>query len=249
VQVLPAPFTITGLNRQRTVRLYLPPSYNQGEARYPVVYMHDGQNLFDAATAYAGEWGVDETLNEMAQHQRFEAIVVGIDNGREKRMNELNPYDHAKFGPGEGRAYLNFLVGTLKPWVDRHYRTLPGRGHTAVVGISMGGVISHAAILDHPQVFGMAGVLSPAYWTAPALFDEARLHPLPADARIYLSMGELEGPEAMGDVADMATLLGRQAAAVTLHKVPGAQHNEAAWRAEFQPLLSWLFQLAPGADQ
>lgn len=249
VQVLPTPFSIPGLNRQRTVRIYLPPSYSQTQARYPVVYMHDGQNLFDAATAYAGEWGVDETLNDMAQRQRFEAIVVGIDNGREKRMNELNPYDHDKFGRGEGHAYLDFLVNTLKPWVDSHYRTQLGRANTAVVGSSMGGVISHAAIVYHPKVFGLAGVLSPAYWTAPALFDEVRLRPLPADARVYLSMGELEGPEALGDVTDMAELLGRQAAAVTLHKVPGAQHNEAAWRAEFGPMLNWLFQLAPVAKR
>lgn len=249
VQVLPTPFTITSLNRQRTVRLYLPPSYGQGQMRYPVIYMHDGQNLFDAATAYAGEWGVDETLNEMAQRQRFEAIVVGIDNGREKRMNELNPYDHARFGPGEGRAYLDFLVGTLKPWVDSHYRTLPDRAHTAVMGSSMGGVISHAAIVDHPQVFGLAGVLSPAYWTAPALFDEVRGHPLPADARVYLSMGELEGDQALGDVARMQALMSRQPAAVTLHQVPGAQHNEAAWRAEFEAVLDWLFQLPPGTRQ
>ena len=243
VQVLPQRFAMPELGRDRTLRLYLPPSYGSGNARYPVVYMHDGQNLFDAATAYAGEWGVDEALNEMAQRQGFEAIVVGIDNGGARRMTELNPYDHPRFGKGEGAAYLQFLVSVVKPYIDNHYRSLPGREHTAVVGSSMGGVISHAAILRYPQVFGLAGVLSPAYWTAPGMFDEVRLQPLPGDARVYLSMGELEGQEANSDVSRMQALMAKQAAAVTLHRVPGAEHNEAAWRAEFKTVLNWLFRL------
>lgn len=243
VQVLAQRFTLPGLGRERTLRLYLPPSYGRNNTRYPVVYMHDGQNLFDAATAYAGEWGVDETLNEMAQHRGFEAIVVGIDNGGERRMTELNPYDHPRFGAGEGAAYLQFLVSVVKPYIDSHYRSLPDREHTAVMGSSMGGVISHAAILRYPQVFGLAGVLSPAYWTAPGLFDEARAQPLPADARVYLSMGELEGQQALTDVSRMQALMASQSAAVTLHRVPGAEHNEAAWRAEFKTVLKWLFKL------
>ena len=116
VAVLPTPFTIPKLERQRTVRLYLPPSYGQGDKRYPVIYMHDGQNLFDDATSYAGEWGVDETLDQMAAKQGFEAIVIGIDNGAEKRMNELNPWDHSRFGRGEARPM----------WPSSSTRSSPG---------------------------------------------------------------------------------------------------------------------------
>jgi predicted alpha/beta superfamily hydrolase len=248
VAVLPQPLAMPGLGRERTLRLYLPPSYGQGERRYPVIYMHDGQNLFDDATSYAGEWGVDETLNALARTHGFEAIVVGIDNGGDKRMNELNPWPHPRFGAGEGDAYLDFVVKVVKPMIDRHYRTLPGRDTTAVFGSSMGGLISDAAIRRHPQVFGKAGIFSPAYWTAPAVWQAAEAQPLPAGARVYLYMGGREGPEMLDDVRRMHQVLDSTLPAgafATLHVQPSAQHNEAAWRAEFGPALVWLFGLQP----
>src|SRR5206468_2794112 len=105
-----APLRMPGLERERTLRIYLPPGYEKTQRRYPVLYMHDGQNLFDAATSYAGEWGVDETLNELARSSHLELIVVGIDNGDLKRMQELNPWDNEKYGAGEGREYMRFIV-------------------------------------------------------------------------------------------------------------------------------------------
>lgn len=117
VTVLTEVFAMPGLNRHRQVRLYLPPGYSSSDKRYPVLYMHDGQNLFDEATAYAGEWGVDETLNELASAGQLELIVVAIDNGGEKRMTELNPVDHAKFGKAEGKAYVEFIATTVKPYI------------------------------------------------------------------------------------------------------------------------------------
>ncbi|HEV8692404.1 MAG TPA: alpha/beta hydrolase-fold protein [Ideonella sp.] len=248
--VLPTPFTIAALGRQRTVRLYLPPGYGQGSKRYPVIYMHDGQNLFDDATSYAGEWGVDETLDQMAAKQGFEAIVIGVDNGAEKRMNELNPWDHPRFGPGEGEAYMAFIVDTLKPWVDSHYRTLTGPENTAIIGSSMGGLISDYAIHRYPGVFGRAGVVSPAYWTAPPVYDYAQAHPLPAGARVYFSMGGREG-DAVPAVERMHTLMAAQhpeAGAVTLTIVPEDEHNEKAWRALLPQLLAFLFAPLPPAS-
>lgn len=250
VDILATPFTIPVLDRQRTVRLYLPPSYGGGTRRYPVVYMHDGQNLFDDATSYAGEWGVDETLNASAARGGLEAIVVGIDNGGALRMTELNPFDHPRFGRGEGEAYVGFIVDVLKPWIDSHYRTLAGPEHTAVIGSSMGGLISDYAIHRHSAVFGRAGVLSPAYWTAPAIYDYAQSHPLPAGSRVYFSMGEREGESAIPDVQRMHALMAAQRAepgAVTLRIVPGAEHNEAAWRAELPRVLDFLFAPSPPA--
>lgn len=250
VDVLATPFTMPVLDRQRTVRLYLPPSYGSNTKRYPVVYMHDGQNLFDDATSYAGEWGVDETLNASAARGGLEAIVVGIDNGGILRMTELNPFDHPRFGRGEGEAYVGFIVDVLKPWIDTHYRTLPGPEHTAVIGSSMGGLISDYAIHRHPGVFGRAGVLSPAYWTAPAIYEYAQSHPLPAGARVYFSMGEREGESAIPDVQRMHTLMAGQRpepGAVTLHIAPGAGHDEAAWRAELPLVLAFLFAPTPPA--
>jgi predicted alpha/beta superfamily hydrolase len=246
VYVLAKPFTITALGRQRRVRLYLPPSYAHSQRRYPVIYMHDGQNLFDDVTSYAGEWGVDEAMNDLAARTGFEAIVVGIDNGGEHRINELNPWPTQRFGAGEGDAYLAFVVDTVKPYIDAHYRTRPGRASTAVIGSSMGGLISDYAIHKYPQVFGLAGVLSPSYWIAPSIYDFDAAHPLPAGSRVYLYIGGREGDETVPDAERMRALLERtlpRGAAATLHVAPEARHNEAAWRAEFPAVVRWLFRL------
>jgi predicted alpha/beta superfamily hydrolase len=249
VYVIAKPFTLPGLGRQRLVRLYLPPSYTTApQRRYPVIYMHDGQNLFDDLTSYVGEWGVDETMNALAKQTGFEAIVVGVDHGGDKRVNELDPWPTARFGAGEGEAYLHFVVDVLKPYIDSRYRTEPQREHTAIVGSSMGGLISDYAIHRYPQVFGLAGVLSPSYWIAPRIYAYDEAHPLAPDARVYLYIGGREGDETVPDAQRMAAQLQRalpRGAAVTLHVVRGAQHNESAWRTEFPTVVRWLFQL-PG---
>jgi len=244
-----APLAMPGLARERLVRLYLPPSYATAPSRrYPVIYMHDGQNLFDAATAYAGEWGVDETLNELARSEGFEAIVVGIDNGGERRMNELSPYAHPRIGAAEGAQYLSFVVDVLKPLIDRRYRSLPGREHTAIMGSSMGGLISHYAIQRYPDVFSKAGVFSPSYWVAPALFEDVATRALAPDARLVLYVGGREG-DMVADARRMHETLLRlnPSQALTLHVAPEAEHNEAAWRAEFGRALRWLFRPAGAA--
>jgi predicted alpha/beta superfamily hydrolase len=244
VHVLPTPFEIPGLNRQRTVRVYLPPGYEGSRRRYPVLYMHDGQNLFDDATAYAGEWGVDETLNALAQSQGLRLIVVGIDNGGVERIHELNPFDNPEFGRGEGEQYLAFVVKVLKPWVDQHYRTRPDRRHTAIMGSSMGGLISSYALSHYPEVFGGAGVFSPAYWMAPQVFADTEAHPPRTSARIYFYAGGSESGTMVSDMKRMVALLERaglppRRLEVTIN--PVGQHNEAAWRAEFPRAVTWLF--------
>jgi alpha-glucosidase len=244
VHVLSTPFVIPGLNRERTVRVYLPPGYEKSTRRYPVLYMHDGQNLFDDATAYAGEWGVDETLNALAKSRGLKVIVVGIDNGGLDRMRELNPWDNPAFGKGEGEQYLAFVVNVLKPWVDQHYRTLPGRRHTAIMGSSMGALISSFGLSRYPEVFGAAGLFSPAYWVAPQVFDYTAAHPPRPDERVYLYAGGSENETMVPDSEHMAAVLRRaglppQNLAVEVN--PVGRHNEAAWRAEFPRAVAWLF--------
>lgn len=244
VAVLPQQLTIPGLNRQRTVRIYVPPGYANSTKRYPVLYMHDGQNLFDAATAYAGEWGADETLDGLAQTRGLELIVVGIDNGGDKRVTELNPWDHARFGKGEGKRYMDFIVNVVKPTVDASYRTRPEREHTGVMGSSMGGLMAHYALLQYPQVFSKAGIFSPAYWLGPEVFSLTVSHPAAPDARLALYMGGGEGQEAVTDYQRMVAQLQRQshpAANLWVKLTPGAAHNESAWRAEFAAAVTWLF--------
>jgi predicted alpha/beta superfamily hydrolase len=245
VQVLSEPLPMTGLARSRTLRLCLPASYGrEPQRRYPVIYMHDGQNLFDAATGYAGEWGVDETMDLLARETGFEALVVGIDNGGDKRNTEMAPYDHRELGKAEGRAYLDFIVGTVKPFIDAGWRTRPEREHTALIGSSLGGLISHAALLWHGGVFGRYGLFSPSYWAAPQLFDETAQATLPAGTQVHLYCGGREGGMAR-QARRMHEQLARQlpAGQLSLHIAERAEHNEAAWRAELPPALKTLFRL------
>ena len=244
VSLLPELVEIPGLQRKRQIRMYLPPGYATSGKRYPVLYMHDAQNLFDDATAFAGEWKVDETLDALSKEGKLELIVVGIDNGGDKRITELNAWDNARFGAAEGKQYTDFIVGTLKPAIDAKYRTLPDRAHTAIMGSSMGGLASHYAIAQYPQVFSKAGVFSPAYWTAAPSFDFMAQHPLPKDARVYLLMGEKEGDSMVPDVQRMAQVVeksGHPKANAVLKIVPEQKHNEAFWSGELREALLWMF--------
>lgn len=245
VTVLDKAFVMPGLNRSRQVRLYLPPLYGTSDKNYPVLYMHDGQNVFDNATAYAGEWGVDETLNELAATGQLELIVVAIDNGGEQRMTELNPVDHAEFGKAEGKAYIEFIANTVKPYIDQHYRTLADVEHTGIMGSSMGGLISHYAILQFPQVFGKAGIFSPSYWATGQQVRWFEHQSAAQDARLYFYMGAKEGDSMVSDMERVyqATLSqGHPTALTQYHLMADADHNEIAWRNEFKTAVLWLFK-------
>lgn len=244
VSLLASELDMSGLDRKRQVRLYLPPGYATSGKRYPVLYMHDGQNLFDAATSYAGEWNVDETLDALSKDGKLELIVVGIDNGQQKRMTELNAWTHPRFGTAEGQQYMDFIVKVVKPLIDRDYRTLPDRANTAIMGSSMGGLISHYAINQYPDVFSKAGVFSPAYWTAAPVYDFVTAKPVPKDARLYMLMGSEEGGEMVPDVQRMASRIaqtGHPPANLTMKIVAGAKHNEGFWSSEFRQAVLWLF--------
>ena len=244
VRVLPEQLTIPGLDRQRAIRIYLPPGYAATQQRYPVLYMHDGQNLFDDATSFIGEWGVDETLDTLARTRGLKLIVVGIDNGAENRIHELSAWDNPKHGKGEGRQYMAFIVDVVKPYIDGRFRTKPDRANTAIMGSSLGGLISHYAIYEYPEVFSKAGILSPAYWYAPAVFDFTTTHALSTDAKIYFYAGGKEDENMLPNLNRMTSLMQSQGISrknFSIRINPTAQHNEAAWRREFPQAVSWLF--------
>ncbi|WP_299085316.1 alpha/beta hydrolase-fold protein, partial [uncultured Paraglaciecola sp.] len=210
VSILPYEFVMDGLKRQRTIRLYLPLSYQASDKSYAVIYMHDGQNLFDDSTSYVGEWGVDETLNQLAKTHDFEAIVVGIDNGGEFRMNELSPWENKRFGEAQGKQYMNFIVEVVKPYIDSHYRTKAVKQHTAIVGSSMGGLISHYALHAYPEVFSKAGIFSPSYWYSQDVFSFTKQHKAQLDARMYVMYGDKEGDGIIADTDKMQRQLKQQ---------------------------------------
>ena len=254
VSILDDAFEIPQLGRTRRIWLYLPPDYaTSGDKRYPVLYMHDGQNVFDDATSFVGEWGVDETLDSLHAAGTLSLIVVAVDHGGEHRFTEYNPWTHPEYGGGQGDEYAAFLVETLKPYVDARYRTLPGRLNTGIAGSSMGGLISFYAMMRYPEVFGRAGVFSPAFWTAkPAVFEWAEVQAAPQfDARMFMVSGALEDntPEIGRYEEDQMAM---RDTLVASGWVDGTQlvaeiradgrHSEWFWRREFPQVVQWLFR-------
>ncbi len=180
------------LGNRRDLLVYLPPSYAESDRRYPVLYMHDGQNLFDAATSYAGEWHVDETMETLAR-QGIEAIIVGIPNIGERRFHEYIPFPSPELAEVQGAEYVAFIADTVKPIIDRDFRTRPEREATGIAGSSLGGLISLYAYFRRPEVFGLAGVFSPAFrWGKRDIFPfvkQAEFSP----GKIYMDVGTAEG--------------------------------------------------------
>jgi predicted alpha/beta superfamily hydrolase len=183
------------LGNRRDILVYLPPSYARGHDSYPVLYMQDGQNLFDQHTSYVGEWRVDEILEELAT-EGTEAIVVGVPNMTVARLYEYTPFREPRFGGGGAPAYLRFLVNTVKPLVDAEFRTARDRLHTGILGSSLGGLLSLYGLFEHPRTFGLVGAMSPSVMFADGALTTYLLGQPFVPARIALDVGTLEGPPA-----------------------------------------------------
>ncbi|RYE01681.1 MAG: hypothetical protein EOP50_01595 [Sphingobacteriales bacterium] len=245
VRVLTDSFAMQQLGRQRRIWVYLPKDYTQGNRHYPVLYMHDGQNLFDEASAGFGEWGVDEALDSL-ERTYGGIIVVGIDHGGDKRLNEYCPYDMERFGKGEGKAYTDFLVHTLKPYIDASFRTRRDRANTWVAGSSMGGLISLYAHLRYPGVFGASGVFSPAFWIAPGLQTDLLRHGSGLRGKVFFYAGDAESETMVPDMLKVFQLL-HQLSKAQMETVvrAGAKHSESAWRKEFPGFIKFLMKKEP----
>lgn len=243
VIILEKNFEIHGLDRLRKIRIFLPKKYKESTQKYPVLYMHDAQNLFDNSTSYAGEWGIDESLNKLSQSSNLDFIVVGIDNGQAKRMNELSPWENKKFGKAEGEKYMEFIVRQIKPFIDSRYRTFSDRENTAVMGSSMGGLISHYAIYKYPEVFGKAAIFSASYWYSDEVYDFTRNNSIPDDAKLFLMVGGKEG-SMVNDSQKMFNIIlqtGHPASNVSLNIDANGEHNEVSWKKQFIPAIKYLF--------
>lgn len=242
VQILDTAFYIPQLNRHRRVWIYLPESYATSNKKYPVLYMHDGQNLFDNATASFGEWGVDEALDTLGKHFG-ETIVVAVDHGGEKRINEYSPFDTERYGRGEGDAYVDFLAHTLMPYINKHYRTRKSAKFTAVAGSSMGGLISFYAALKYPGKFGTAGVFSPAFWIVPQLKDYTAKRAHKAKGRFYFYAGGAESDRMVPDMLGFfERLQNNPKVKLKSHIRAEGRHSEDTWRVEFPLFYQWLMK-------
>jgi predicted alpha/beta superfamily hydrolase len=240
VSILDTAFYMPQLNRHRRIAIYLPEGYFKSAKRYPVLYMHDGQNLFDDFTAGFGEWGIDESLDSLIKKGKKGCIVVGIDNGP-KRLNEYNPYAFEQFGKGEGDAYVNFIVETLKPYIDRQFRTMPNKENTIIAGSSMGGLISYYAMLKHPGVFGKAGVFSPAFWTADEIKQLTDSVGKSVKGLLFFYMGGMEGEKYLADMINISERLAKVSTTYIYTAIDAeGEHNEMAWKKWFADFYEWI---------
>jgi predicted alpha/beta superfamily hydrolase len=241
VHVMSDSFYMPQLKRKRKIWIYLPANYTTSKQKYPVLYMHDGQNLFDEFTAPYGEWGIDEALDSLQKKTGRYCIVIGIDHGGDKRLVEYNPYDTKEYGKGEGKQYVDFLVQTLKPFIDKQYRTKKDAVNTSIAGSSLGGLISSYAILKYPNVFGSAGAFSPAYWIAPAIDTLAKN--MPTDKmpkRIWFYGGGKEGYTLMPDMEKFKNIMAtKNKTDIGFMVDENGMHNEAAWRKWFPEFYRW----------
>jgi predicted alpha/beta superfamily hydrolase len=240
------------LSTPRDIAVYLPPGYDENGARLPVLYLQDGQNLFDSATAFNGqEWHADLTADELIGSGAIEPLIlVGVYNTGVRRISEYTPTrDPAHRKGGKGDRYAQMLARELKPFIDGQYRTRKSAADHGVGGSSLGGLVALEAALLYPRVFGKTAVLSPSvWWDRRSILELVRKFKAATRPRIWLDCGTREGDAPAQAIEDLRLL--RDALVekgwqegVTLHysEVEGAGHNEQAWGARFGAVLQWLF--------
>jgi predicted alpha/beta superfamily hydrolase len=268
---LDSSFDSAFIDSPRVVWAYLPAGYDENTAAtYPVVYMHDGQNLFEDALSANGEWEVDETMNAAAEAGRcsdgrwctndaecggaicdtfHEAIVIGVQNGGTERIYEYTPTPTATYGGGGADLYLRALIEELKPIVDAMLRTRSGREDTMILGSSLGGLVSAYAGVRHPEVFGRVGAMSPStWWDGRMIIDEVGTIPAPPALRalrVYVDSGDSgTSSDGVSDTADLAAayLAEGYREGVDFHYTVGEghQHNEASWAIRLPGTFAFL---------
>ena len=242
-------FASRHLEHPRTLVVYLPPGYDhEPDRRYPVLYLHDGQNVFDKATSVGEEWRVDETATAMIERGEIAPlIIVGIYNTGEHRIEEYTPSRDAKHqSGGKADAYGLMMVEEIKPHIDGQYRTLPGASTTAMAGSSLGGLLTLHVGLRHSAVFGHLACLSPSvWWDDRVIVREVRELPGKLPLRIWLDAGTNEGPEVTADARMLRDALlergWKEGEDLRYLEVEGGSHDEHSWAARVDPFLRFLF--------
>ncbi|MBK8444439.1 MAG: alpha/beta hydrolase [Sphingobacteriales bacterium] len=245
VEVISDDFDIPELRRKRSIGVLLPHGYYKSKRNYPVLYLQDGQNLIDPNAPY-GCWKVDQQLALLAEKGYGDLIVVAIDHGGKDRIREYVPFNTERWGMGEGKKYVNFLTNTLKPYIDKRYRTLPDRLNTGVGGSSLGGLISIYAGLLYPDVFSKLMIFSPSLWLASKMELEAMHYDEKLPSKIYLYGGVKESNTMVEQLKHLKVTLEKKRVDtaklnIRLEINQRGLHNEARWGKEFPKAVKWLF--------
>jgi len=241
------------LRNRRDLIVYLPPGYDQQPGRhFPVLYLHDGQNLFDGATSFIPgmDWHVGQTADQGILEGRVEPlIIVGIYNAGKQRLGEYTPTRAPRLGGGRANRYAKFLLEEVRVLVREHHRVLEDAPNTGIGGSSLGGLVSLYLGLRQPQTFGKVAALSPSvWWNERVMLRFAAAAPVDPRPRVWLDIGTREGPRIVDDVERFRDILLHKGwqAEKDLHyqRVEGAEHNEAAWARRVGPFLQFLFPAA-----
>ena len=236
------------LPKDRDIIVWLPPSYyNAVDKKYPVLYMHDGRNLFDPSTSFSGvDWGVDEAMSSGIKNgSLIEAIVVGIDNTPD-RMSEYTPFPDPKHKGGNGENYVRFLVDELKPFIDSRFRTLADVANTHIGGSSLGGLISLYAGISRPDVFGTIIAMSPSiWWSNGKIIDWVLSHDLSTrNGKIWMDMGTEELANSLAKTRELAKAISTNFPdydGFEYREFKSATHSESSWRSRIHIVLSFIF--------
>jgi enterochelin esterase-like enzyme len=241
------------LRNQRDLIVYLPPGYQQQpQRRFPVLYLHDGQNLFDGTTSFIPgmDWHIGQTADDLILRGAVRPLViVGIYNLGKVRIHEYTPTKAPRLGGGRADSYAKFLVQEAMPFIQQEYRALSDARVTGMGGSSLGGLLSLYLGLKYPQVFGRLAALSPSvWWNQRVIHRFAAAAPVEPRPRIWLDIGTNEGHRIVHDVEEFRDVLlqkGWQLGS-DLHyqRVEGAGHNEAAWAQRVGPFLQFLYPAA-----
>lgn len=244
VQLISEEFEIPQLNKTRKIWALLPHNYSESAENYPVLYLHDAQNLFNENAAY-GNWEIDKKLAVMTEYNIGNIIIIAIEHGEKERIEEYN-VGNTVLGNGQGKKYIRFITDTLKPFIDSKYRTLPEREHTGIGGSSMGGLVSIFSGIMYPEVYGKLMIFSPSLWVVPKInlsFLDLEEH---QNTRVYLYAGEDESETMVKRITKFKNRLikkgdGTNKIVLKLSINPEGKHNEVYWSSEFPKAIEWLF--------
>lgn len=244
VHLISDEFEIPQLNKTRRVWALLPHDYDQTTERYPVLYLQDAQNLFNEKAQY-GNWEIDKKLAVMSEYKIGKIIVIAIEHADQDRIKEYN-VGNTVLGAGQGKKYIRFITDTLKPFVDKAFRTKPEREHTGIGGSSMGGLVSIFSGLMYPEVYGKLMVFSPSLWVVPKMNFNQMDFSEPGETKIYLYAGGDESATMIDHVKRFKKNLLKNELATNKMKIQLSinmlgKHNETYWSDEFPKAIEWLF--------
>ncbi|UOE41940.1 alpha/beta hydrolase-fold protein [Chryseobacterium suipulveris] len=246
VEIISEKFFIPQLNKTRKIWALLPYNYNQTDKSYPVLYLHDAQNLFNEGSAY-GNWEIDKKMSILAEYGRGDVIIIAIENGSDDRIKEYVLDYNSITENAEGKKYIRFLADTLKPYVDSVYRTKPEREFTGIGGSSLGGLISIYSGFLYPEVYSKLMIFSPSLWVNPENNFPQMNFKNPYNIKVYMYGGEQEGSQMTERIELFEQTMEGWEDSHSLQfdfKIsinPEGKHQEFYWSQEFPRAMEWLY--------